>query len=244
MVLSPVSLVALVLGVACLGVGAVAWSGAWRGWASPEPTRSAPITLVPGVGLFLVTLGALPLIVPPLGGFVTLAGLLAAVGSWLVLLSEPPWWGPRWWRERGRGGGPSDVQDVLWVGRVPPERDSEYLVLSERAPETPRWRREVVLLDPELGRPTLVHDDGACRGSLLAFHDDLVFAADRRDDATRPGPTIRVLPADGLAVRRGRSPRNARMPVVIVSSADGTWWQFEVARPGSAVAAVRRLYPS
>lgn len=242
MVLSPISLVALVLGAVLLGVGALAWSGAWRGWVSPEPTRSAPITLVPGVGLFLVTLGALPLIVPPLGGFVTLAGLLAAVGSWLVLLSEPPWWGPRWWRERTSGDGSSEVQDVLWAGRVPPERDSEYLVLSERAPETPRWRREVVLLDPGLGRPTLIHADGAARGSLLAFDDDLVFAADRRDDATRPGPTIRVLAADGLAVRRGTSPRNARMAVVIVSSADGTRCQFEVARAGSVVSTVKRLY--
>ncbi|GAA4840161.1 hypothetical protein GCM10023201_32510 [Actinomycetospora corticicola] len=242
MVLSPVSVVALVLGAVLLGIGALAWSGVWRGWASPGTTRSAPITLVPGVGLFLATLGAVPLIVAPVGGFVVLAGFLAAIGSWLVLLSEPPWWGPRWWRERRVDVG-SDVEDVLWAGRVPPERDSEYLVLSERAPEAPRWRREVVLLDPALGRPTLVHDDGACRGSLLAFDEDLVFAADRRDDATRPGPTIRVLPAP-LRVRRGASPRNARMPVVIVVGADGVRWQFEVGRAGPVVSAVRQLYPS
>lgn len=240
--LSPVSVVALVLGLVMLGAGALAWSGVWRGWASPGPTRSAPISLVPGVGVFLVALGALPLIVAPLGGFLVLAAFLLAVGSWLVLLSEPPWWGPRWWRERGPVA-PSEVEDVLWAGRVPPERDSEYLVLSERAPETPRWRREVVLLDPALGRPTPVHDDGACRGSLLAFTDDLVFAADRRDDAVRPGPTIRVMPAAGLVVRRGASPRDAQRRVVVVGAGDGTRCEFEVTRAGSAVAALRRLYP-
>lgn len=243
MVLSPVSVVALVLGAVLLAIGALAWSGAWRGWASPGPTRSAPITLVPGVGLFLVTLGAVPLVVAPVGGFLVLAAFLAAVGSWLVLLSEPPWWGPRWWRERGRVG-PSEVEDVLWAGRVPPERDSEYLVLSERAPETPRWRRDVVLLDPELGRPTFVHDDGACRGSLLAFADELVFAADRRDDATRPGPTIRVVPARGLRARRGTSPRDARRPVVTVSAADGERYTVEVARAAPVLRALRRMYPS
>ncbi|WP_018331134.1 hypothetical protein [Actinomycetospora chiangmaiensis] len=241
MVLSPVSLVALVAGIVLLGAGTLAWSGAWRGWARPEPTRSAPITLMPGVGLFLVALGVLPLITAPVGGVVVLAAFLAALGSWLVLLSEPPWWGPRWWRDRDAAG-PSDVEDVLWAGRVPPEHDSEDLVLRERAPEMPRWRREVVLLDPALGRPTLVHDDGACRGSLLAFADELVFAAARRDDATRPGPTIRVLPAP-LDLAREPGPRDGR-PVVVVTAADGTRCRFEVTGPWALVSALRRSYPS
>ncbi|MEJ2866316.1 hypothetical protein WCD74_00980 [Actinomycetospora sp. OC33-EN08] len=249
--LSPVSVVALVGGLVLLGVGGLAWSGFWRGWASPvsarsaRPARSAPITVVPGVGVFLVTLGVLPLLVHLLGNVLVLVGFLAAIGSWLVLLSEPPWWGPRWWRERSGPSATSDVEEVLWARRVPPERDSEYLVLSERAPATPRVRREVVLLDPALGRPTLHHDDGAARGWLCLFDDEVVFAADRSDDATRPGPTIRVVPASrGLEVRREPSPRDARRWTVVVAGADGTRCRFEVARARALVAILQRAYPS
>ena len=245
--MSVVSVLALVVGVVLLGAGALAWSGVWRGWASPQVTRSVPITVVPGVGLFLVTLGVLPLLVRPVGDVLVLAGFLAAVGSWLVLLSEPPWFGPRWWRQRGATAGSSDVEDVLWAARVPPERDSEYLVLSERAPATPRLRRPVVLLDPELGCPTLHHADGAAPGSLMLFDDEVVFAADRRDDATRPGPTIRVLPTiGGIGVRRGSSPRDARVPTVVITALDATTplrWQFEVGRAGSLITKLRRTYP-
>lgn len=245
--MSVVSVLALVVGIVLLGLGALAWGGAWRGWAAPQVTRSVPITVVPGVGLFLVTLGVLPLLVRPVGDVLVLGGFLAAVGSWLVLLSEPPWWGPRWWRQRATTAGVSDVEEVLWAGRVPPERDSEYLVLSERAPTTPRLRRPVVLLDPELGCPTLHHADGAAPGSLMLFDDEVVFAADRRDDATRPGPTIRVLPAaGGIGVRRGSSPRDARVPTVVITALDATTplrWQFEVPRAGSLITVLRRTYP-
>ncbi|MDL5159085.1 hypothetical protein [Actinomycetospora termitidis] len=243
--LSPVSVVALVGGVALLAVGGLAWSGLWRRWARPEPARSAPITVVPGVGVFLVTLGVLPLLVHLLGNVLVLLGFLAAIGSWLVLLSEPPWWGPRWWRERGAVRESSDVEEVLWARRVPPERDSEYLVSIERAPSSPRVRRSVLLLDPALGRPTLHHQDGAAPGSLLLFDDEVVFAADRRDDATRPGPTIRVLPAaGGLDVRREPSPRDVRLSSVVIVGADGSRCRFEVVRPRSLIAVLRRTYPS
>ena len=74
-----------------------------------------------------------------------------------------------------------------------------------------------------------------------AVVDALVFVADRRDDATRPGPTIRVLPA-ALDLSREAGPRGR--PVVLVTAADGVRCRFEVPRAGPVMSALRRLYPS
>jgi len=238
-----------VIGLAGFAVIGLAWSGRWRSWAKSD------------INLWMITVG------PPTCAFflwfalvaesprhpvVSASGLLVVLwwlASWVVLLVRPAWYGPRWYREWARDPRQDPVRERTRaaLGDVPPERNSEALARAARAPAKPVARRRVLLLDPALGRPSGAQTEGTAVGHLLLYPGELVFAADRGDDATRPGPTIRVLPAGdivdvapagGTRFTRGQ----VRFPRVQVATVDGGDWTFEAARPDATVDDLRRVY--
>jgi hypothetical protein len=96
--------VPILIGVALLGSGVAAWTGYWRRWAAWDgpPAYNGPITIVPGLGLFMIgaTL-AYEGVGQPVVDVVAVVGLLAGLA---LYLSGPRWWGPRWYRERRARG--------------------------------------------------------------------------------------------------------------------------------------------
>jgi hypothetical protein len=90
----------ILIGAALLAASAAAWAGVWRRWAAWDgpPAYNVPITLVPALGLVFVAAGL------DYGGYGVvplnaLAGV-AFVAAWVLYFWRPPWWGPRWYRER------------------------------------------------------------------------------------------------------------------------------------------------
>lgn len=237
-----------------LGIAApagLAWSGWWRSWVG-HPHGLTIITLAPPFSAAVLVMGfagAAP------DDPVRLT-LVAAVTLWLVAgfvlqTAAPRWYGPRWLREHRAApwADPTVPLASALVLAPPSERESERLAREAQAPAEPIGRRPVLFLDPALGRPTARHLDGAARGHLLMYDDELVFVADLEDDATRPGPTIRVLAAETItAVRSGERgglvDGVVRQTQVCIDVAEGPGWTLEPHRPQDVLAELRRTYPA
>lgn len=236
------------VGVALLVLGALAWSGRWRSWAKDHTRGPAVLGIAPGTGLLLVgyaLYGSLPTEVV---ATVTVAGLVGATAGWVLYVWEPAWWGPRWWRGRRRDPmADRTVAGAVAMAALPdPERDSEQLARQARRPAEPLHRRAAMLHDPALGRPSGIQIEGVAQGHLLLYRDEVVFVADRGDDVTRPGPTIRSLPAPRItAVTRTSGPRFARrmrFGTVRIDSTDGEPWTLECVAARATVDELRRTY--
>jgi hypothetical protein len=94
----------VLIGLALVGLGVAAWTAKWRRWAAWDgpPAYNGPITVVPGLGLFVACAG---LAYYEVGRPVTdVAGAVALVGGLGLYLARPRWWGPRWYRERRERG--------------------------------------------------------------------------------------------------------------------------------------------
>lgn len=194
-----------VFGVGLLVFAWICWSGRWKGWTKLPMTGNFPLTFVPALGFstLVVTLGGyLP---KPL--FLALGSLVVPVlfAGLVLSLWEPRWFGPRWWRESPRGLDVSRRYDADLVSThapLPPERNSELVARAARddnALITSRWAS---LYDDTAGKPSGIHTEGMISGRLLLYPDELVFAANRRDDVLRGGPTIRTLAAADLTGAR------------------------------------------
>jgi hypothetical protein len=94
----------VLIGLAMVGLGGLAWAGVWRRWAAWDgpPAYNVPITVLPGLGLMVVAAG---LDWGGLGNPVTnVLGAAGVVGGLVLYFWRPKWWGPRWYRERLESG--------------------------------------------------------------------------------------------------------------------------------------------
>lgn len=99
------NLVAIVAGLIVLAASAAAWKGYWRGWTRTFITAHLPlpVTLLPVFGLLLI---AFPLNDTNVPGGRILAGIALVLVPFAVVLMlwNPGWWGPRWFREMKSSG--------------------------------------------------------------------------------------------------------------------------------------------
>jgi len=95
--------------------------------------------------------------------------------------------------------------------------------------------RQAALLEAGLDAPEGTGEPDLAPGHLLLYPDEIVFCAEAADDAVRPGPTIRAIPAGSVVTVevtptvRTRAAQ-VRFPTVAIHTADGTTHRFECAR--------------
>lgn len=239
---------ALAIGTALWGVQVCAWLGVWRNWAGS--IHGPVIAVLPGLGTMALAYGIGPAFPFSIAGPLLLLSLLVGLAGFVLMQWDPPWFGPAWYREFKRTGDRSTTSAGMVTAlfaRPTPGQHSENTARHARRPRTPLIRRHASLLDPELTRPTGLHTAGLASGHLLYYDDELVFAADAADDAARPGPTIRTIPADTItAVHIRPTPRTKtiqiRFPSLHITTTTGTDWHFECTRARRAADDIRRLY--
>jgi len=88
----------VVAGIVMLALSAVIWVGMIR----PQGFifAAVPWTVLPGFGLFFVAVGLEQTGVLPHNSPAATIGFLALAAGVVLLIWQPPWWGPRWYRER------------------------------------------------------------------------------------------------------------------------------------------------
>jgi hypothetical protein len=223
--------VALALGLACVVVTVLIWRGTWRSWVG-GPTGSAPLFVFPAGALFAFDYAA-TFVLPEgrTGSRIAAPLLLAAILVIVLGLWGPSWFAPRWYRERHARGTATPVADL----QPAPAQNSEARARSARRPAKPSRRRQAALLEPGLGAPEGTGEPDLVPGHLLLYPDEIVFCAEAADDAVRPGPTIRAIPAGSVVTvevtptARTRAAQ-VRFPTVAIHTADGTTHRFECAR--------------
>lgn len=231
----------------CLVLGVLLWTGRWRAGGNPLFVHFF-LTAGPPTGLCLVLVAIRDLLPRPVTVVALLVATLLTVAGWALFVMRPGRVVPAWFREVvGRTRGDLVSEGLRGMGPVPPERKSEQLARAARAPREPSSRRTAILLDPAFGRPSAVTTEGAANGHLLLYPDELVFVANREDDAVRPGPTIRsVAAADIVDIARaggaGVSHGRIRLPRLRVTVRGGDDWEFEAVRPAETLADLRRTY--
>jgi hypothetical protein len=194
----------IVIGAALLAVFWLCWSGRWRAWSRIAMLPTLPITLLPGVGLCLLLSGA-GVAIGGAGEALIGIGLLAALAGVVLVMWEPSWYGPRWFRERERTydlSVPINAAIAASVRREPAE-SSEALARSRLANREPgeRWRAHLV--SDAHGRPSAMQRVGVVRGYLLVYPDALAFAADAGEDRARGRAVVEIVPAEDIrSVRR------------------------------------------
>ena len=223
--------VALALGLGCVVVSVLVWRGTWRSWVG-GPTGSAPLFVFPA-GALLAFDDAATFVLPEgrTGSRIAAPLLLAAILVIVLGLWNPSWFGPRWYRARHTRGTATPAAD-----RQPaPAQNSEALARSARRPAKPERRRQAALLEAGLDAPEGTGEPDLAPGHLLLYPDEIVFCAEAADDAVRPGPTIRAIPAGSVVTVevtptvRTRAAQ-VRFPTVAIHTADGTTHRFECAR--------------
>jgi hypothetical protein len=249
-------MVAIVLGLILLAVSWMCWSGRWRAWSRIAMLPSAPITLVPAVGIILIAAGAGGLAGPPVSGVLYALALAAGLAGTVLWMWDPNWYGPAWYRSRDTTYDVTVPLNAAIAASVRTEvaRSSEAEARAAAGPGEPleRWRAHLV--SDAYGQPSAMQRVGVVRGHLLLWEDALAFAADAREDRMRGEPVTVVIPARSIrAVARvpaGSRPEGARsgpdlpsrvMPRLRVETEEGTWY-FEAARAGRRAAELAQRY--
>ncbi|HMJ95543.1 MAG TPA: hypothetical protein VK486_06805 [Thermoleophilaceae bacterium] len=195
--------VAIVAGTALLVVSWLCWTGRWRAWSRIAVLPSMPITLAPAVGLCLLLVGIGDLAEGARGAFYAPA-LLAATAGIVLVLWDPDWWGPRWFRERDREfdlSVPINAAVAATVRSDPGAASSEAVVRARLGQEPlARWRAHLV--SGEHSRPSAMQRIGVVRGHLMLYPEAIAFAADVREDRMRGAPVVEIIPAGKVIAAR------------------------------------------
>lgn len=126
-----------------MAASAAAWSGAWKAWARRFITAQlpVPVTLLPAFGLLLIALG-----IDELNRFgwargFSASAMLLVIPAVILMLWNPPWWGPSWYRKMKAQSErlDPDYRDPLTA--------ATYAAVSSSPRATPR---EVLTADPPL----------------------------------------------------------------------------------------------
>jgi hypothetical protein len=246
---------AIAVGIALLAVAWLCWSGRWRGWSRIAVLPSMPITVAPGLGLCLVLVGIGGLAPAGIRGAFFAPALLAATAGIVLVLWEPDWWGPRWFRERDREYDLSVPVNAAVASTVRGRAVSSEAVVLDRLGHEPvaRWRAH--LISDDHGRPSAMQRIGVVRGHLLLYPEAIAFAADVREDRMRGTPVVVIVPAGKLISARrvsaGTRPDGATrpapdlpsrvMPRIRLDTLDGPR-VFEVASAGRKVREIEQIY--
>lgn len=205
----------------------MAWTGKWRFWAKSQFSGHIVLTMLPILGLLLVSFGLDDLgehrIAPAIGAI----GILLAFPSMLFFIWTPRWFGPRWWRELEQD--PRDdkqISDVVAITGPPPERHSERLARADREHVQPLSVRRVAVYDPAFGKPSASHTHGVIHGKFLLYPDEIVFVADPGDDALRPGPTILTLDPHQITAVEPPESRGERFGHTFLNVGDDIVWEI------------------
>ena len=193
---------AIVVGIGLLAVAWLCWSGRWRAWSRIAMLPSVPITLMPGLGLCLVLIGLGGLLPAGVRGVFYALGLLAATAGMVLALWDPAWWGPRWYRERGRELDLSVPINAAIASSARSGGLSSEAVVRGRLGQEPlaRWRAHLVSDDHE--RPSAMQRVGIVRGHLMLYSEAIAFAADVREDRMRGAPVVEIIAAGKLIAAR------------------------------------------
>ena len=249
-------MVAIAIGLVLLALAWVCWSGRWRGWSRIAMLPSMPITVLPAVGLVLITAGAGELVGPPVSGVLYALAVASGLAGVVLWMWDPKWYGPAWYRERDTTYDVSVPINAAIAAsvRTTPTITSERAVREAVGGDEPleRWRAHLV--SDEHGHPSAMQRIGVVRGHLLVYDEVLAFAADIREDRMRGAPVTVVIAGDTIrAVNRvpaGSRPDGARtgpdvpsrvMPRLRVDTDDGPVF-FEAARAGRRAQALAERY--
>jgi hypothetical protein len=199
------AIVLIALGAAMLAVAALCWTGRWRAWSRIAMLPSAPITILPGLGLLFFLAGFAQLLDGWPRDVLFSLGSVAGVGGAVLWLWDPAWYGPRWFRERDTTydlSVPINAAIAASV-RTAPGEASEAVArarMGRREPDE-RWRAHLV--SAAHGRPSAMQRIGVVRGHLLLYPEAIVFAADANEDRMRGEPVVEAIPAEAIVgVRR------------------------------------------
>jgi hypothetical protein len=209
---------AIAVGALLLVVSWLCWTGRWRGWSRIAVLPSMPITVAPGLGLCLLLAGIGGLAPEGVRGVFYAPALLAATAGIVLVLWEPAWWGPRWFRERDAEFDLSVPLNaaVASTVRTDPGAASSEAVVRARLGQEPlaRWRAHLV--SDEHSRPSAMQRIGVVRGHLMLYPEAIAFAADVREDRMRGEPVVEIVPAGKLVgarrVSAGTRPDGATRP--------------------------------
>jgi hypothetical protein len=196
--------VAIAVGICLLVVSWLCWSGRWRAWSRIAVLPAMPITLAPALGLCLVLVGIGDLAPDSASGAFYGPALLVATAGIVLVLWDPGWWGPRWFKERNRDfdlSVPINAAIASTVRTDPGFASSEALVRARLGQEPlARWRAHLV--SDEHSRPSAMQRVGIVRGHLMLYPEAIAFAADVREDRMRGAPVVDVIPAGTLLAAR------------------------------------------
>jgi hypothetical protein len=178
--------------------------------------------------------------------------------GFVLLWSQPAWFGPRWWRERdpadlGAEWGPNAM--LLAAGK-PGMGDAGSLAEAQRlmAPEEPAVKLRAGLVTERHGRPSAAQRAGVVEGWLLLYDRGVVFAASALEDKMREQTVIERIAAPDVRsvvrVPRGTEPdgrrhvRDTKTPFMgrVRLDAQGATWLIETRRPGRLIAELERRY--
>jgi hypothetical protein len=244
-------ILAVLIGLACLAGTALVWSGRLPGPGKALLTPNWAWTALPVVGFVALAYG----IDGGGAGPATVVAFPLVIAGFVMLVWQPSWFGPRWWRERdpadlGQEYGPNAA--LLAVAKPGlGSQGSLAAIEREMAPEQPLAKVKAALVTERHGRPSAAQRRGVVEGWLLLYERGLVFAANALEDKMRESPVIERLPAADLRsasrVRAGTGQSGVRdvktlvMGRLRVDGAHGSWI-LETRRPDRLLAELDRRY--
>jgi hypothetical protein len=247
-------IVLVIAGLAALAGTWAVWTGRFRAAGKDLLHPNWAWTAVPAFAVVLLAYGLEPL----LGDAASWIALPIAILGFVMLLWQPTWFGPRWWRERdpadlGAEWGPNAA--LLAAGK-PGMGDAGSLAEAQRlmGPGEPAVKLRAGLVTERHGRPSAAQRAGVVEGWLLLYDRGLVFAASSLEDKMREQTVIeRIAAADVrsvVEVPRGtegdgrRHVRDAKTPFMrrIRLDAQGATWLLETRRPGRLIGELERRY--
>jgi hypothetical protein len=247
---------AIAVGIALLAISWMCWTGRWRAWSRLAVLPSMPITLMPALGLCFVLAGIGGLAPEGVRGVFYAPALLAVAAGAVLVMWDPDWWGPRWFRERDREFDLSVPLNAAIASTVrsDPGASSEAVVRARLGQEPlARWRAHLV--SDEHSRPSAMQRIGVVRGHLMLYPEAIAFAADVREDRMRGTPVVEIIPAGKVIgarrVSAGTRPDGAAgpahdlpsrvMPRIRVDTHDGPR-VFETSGAARRAAEIERRY--
>jgi hypothetical protein len=233
------------LGAACLAASALVWSGRVRGPGNALLTPNWAWTALTASGLVCLSYG----IDGGSAGPATVVALPLVTLGVVMLVWQPDWFGPRWWRRRDRSDPGQDYgPNAALLGAIKPDLGdygSLRSVEREMSPEQPLEKLKAAMVIDRHGRPSAAQRPGVVEGWLLLYERGLICAASALEDKMRERPVVERLPAADLRsavrVRGGRDIKAHLMGRLRIDGAHGSW-TVETRRPDKLLRELDRRY--
>lgn len=225
----------LLIGILLLTLAGICWSGVWRWWVEAPFYfgRGMMIALVPGLGIVAVGFGISGALPTGPAAAILLPSFLAVFVGFVIFLTDPEWYGPRFYRRFNRAFAHGQQARWTWMAEDPRHPDESSIEATQRhstsgRPQPPS--RSVRLLSETSGRIGEI----AGRPSILVFYPQAplfavggsverpplneVIAAESLQHARKLSPGVGL---DGTVRRSG--PRSYLFPRVRIDTTEGSW---------------------